>query len=169
MLKVKIQILEGCSTGTVDEPTYATPGSSGFDIICQKFLKHYRGEVIVEDLELNNEEGSFMLFPGNRVLIGTGYRMDIPEGYELQIRSRSSSFKHGIIVLNQPGTIDSDYRGEIGVILYNSGTMPQELKLGNAYAQGVFCPVVQAQFIPVKELNTTARGEGGFGSTGKLD
>jgi len=99
--------------------------------------------------------------------VATGLAMAIPEGYEIQIRPRSGlALKHGITVPNTPGTIDSDYRGELKVILINHGLEPYEIRRGDRIAQAVLSPVVQASWLEVHELDETMRGEGGFGSTG---
>ncbi len=109
-----------------------------------------------------------VLKKGERKLIGTGLAFEIEKGYEVQIRPRSGlAYKHGITVLNTPGTIDSDYRGEIKVLLINLGESDFEIKKGERIAQAVVAPVVQALFEEVDELGDTKRGEGGFGSTGK--
>lgn len=109
-----------------------------------------------------------VLAPGQRTLIPTGLRMEIPVGYELQIRPRSGlALKHGITVLNTPGTIDADYRGEVGVILMNHSQESFVVTPGMRIAQGVLSPVTHAQFIRVQEpLEETQRGKGGFGHTG---
>jgi dUTP pyrophosphatase len=105
--------------------------------------------------------------PGAAALIPTGVRLAIPQGYEIQVRPRSGlALKHSITVLNSPGTIDSDYRGEIGVILINHGKNPFIVTPGMRIAQMVLAPVVKAQFLEVASLATTTRGEGGFGHTG---
>jgi len=108
-----------------------------------------------------------LLNPGKRVLIPTGIKMEIPKGFEVQVRPRSGlAVKNGISVVNTPGTIDSDYRGEIKVILVNLGEEPFEILPKMRIAQAVLAPVIQAEFSVVKELCTTSRGEGGFGHTG---
>ena len=108
------------------------------------------------------------LWPNERKVIPTGLRMAIPDGYELQIRSRSGlSLKHGIVVAHAPGTIDAGYRGEIGVILQNLGEGPFLIEPGDRIAQCVLAPVIMAEFVQVDLLGSTARGEGGFGSTGQ--
>jgi dUTP pyrophosphatase len=108
-----------------------------------------------------------VIAPGTSALIPTGIRMALPEGFEIQIRPRSGlALKHGITVLNSPGTIDSDYRGEIGVILINHGKEPFVVAPGMRIAQMVLAPVVRATFCETTALATTARGEGGFGHTG---
>ncbi len=108
-----------------------------------------------------------ILEPGESALIPTGIRMEIPEGFEVQVRPRSGlALKHQITVLNTPGTIDADYRGEIAVILINHGRQPFRITRGMRIAQIVLASVCQARFIPQEELSLTARGEGGFGHTG---
>lgn len=134
-----------CEAG-VNVPGYQTPGASGFD------------------LEASHET---TIEPGSWTLVKTGIRVAVPYGFELQVRSRSGlAAKHGIQVLNSPGTVDADYRGGIGVILFNHGKAPFGIKPGDRIAQAVICPVVQAQFKEVQDLDATSRGEGGFGSTG---
>ncbi len=134
----------------VQLPEYKTEGSSGFDL---------------RSLE------EFNLIPGNRQLVSTGLYVEIPQGYEIQIRSRSGlAFKEGLIVGNQPGTVDSDYRGELKVNLVNIGRVNRYINKGDRIAQAVLCPIVQAEFEEVsslKDLEDSTRGEGGFGSTGK--
>ena len=135
---------------TIALPSYETAGSAGADL---RANFPTRGEVVLE--------------PGERVLVPTGLRVGIPEGYEIQIRPRSGlALKHGITVPNTPGTIDSDYRGELKVILINHGTEPFAIARGDRIAQLVLAPVVQARWDEVEDLDETARGAGGFGSTG---
>lgn len=111
---------------------------------------------------------SIVLKPGERRLIPTGLKIALPDGYEAQIRPRSGlALKHGITCLNSPGTIDADYRGEIGVILINLGQEPFEIKPGERIAQMVVAPYSRVDWHEVSELPATDRGEGGFGSTGK--
>lgn len=108
-----------------------------------------------------------LLMPLERKLIPTGLRFSIPKGYEIQVRPRSGlALKHGITVLNTPGTIDSDYRGELGIILINLSSEPFTVEPGMRIAQLILAPVIQASFKPSKTLETTARGAGGFGHTG---
>jgi len=127
-------------------PAYATDGAAGMDVVA------------AEDLTLA---------PGKRHAVATGIAMAIPAGYEVQIRPRSGlALKHGITCLNTPGTIDSDYRGEIKVILANLGSEPFEIRRGNRIAQLVPAPVQRATLTEVDSLDETARGAGGFGSTG---
>jgi dUTP pyrophosphatase len=129
-------------------PEYETPGAAGFDLC-------YAGEE------------SHTIYPYDRILVPTGLAFAIPEGYEMQIRPRSGlAFKFGLTVLNAPGTIDSDYRGEVKIILQNQSDREFEIEPGMRVAQGVLCEVPSAQFIEVEELPDTDRGAGGFGSTG---
>lgn len=109
----------------------------------------------------------FVLEPGKRALIPTGLQMALPRGYEAQIRPRSGlAFRQGITMLNTPGTIDADYRGEVKVLAINHGTDPFTINHGDRIAQMVIAPVEQAQVVQAEELPETRRGEGGFGSTG---
>jgi dUTP diphosphatase len=108
-----------------------------------------------------------MLAPGKHAMVPTGLAVALPRGFEAQVRPRSGlAAKHGVTVLNSPGTIDADYRGEINVILINHGEAPFVIRRGERIAQMVIAPVVQAQIIPVATLSSTDRGSGGFGSTG---
>ncbi|MGR3313780.1 dUTP diphosphatase [Roseovarius indicus] len=120
------------------------------------------------DLRANLPDRGFVeLAPGARDLVPTGLRLAIPEGYEVQIRPRSGlALKHGVTLPNSPGTIDSDYRGPLGVIVMNAGQEPFRIEHGMRIAQMVVAPVVQAEFELAESLDDTARGEGGFGSTG---
>lgn len=106
--------------------------------------------------------------PGKTALVPTGFNVAIPAGYEVQVRSRSGlAAKHGVIVLNAPGTIDADYRGEIKGIMLNAGAEPFTIQRGDRIAQAVVAPVIQGRWVEVDQLSPTARGEGGFGSTGQ--
>jgi dUTP pyrophosphatase len=128
-------------------PSYASDGAAGLDVVS------------AEDA---------MLPPGGRRAVATGFALAIPEGFEVQVRPRSGlALKHGITCLNTPGTIDSDYRGEVKVILANLGSEPFEVRRGERIAQLVPAPVLRAGFREVAELDDTARGAGGFGSTGR--
>lgn len=120
------------------------------------------------DLAAAVDDGEPMVLqPGARGLVPTGLVLQIPEGYEAQVRPRSGlALRHGVTVLNSPGTIDADYRGEVMVLLINLGSEPVEIERGERIAQLVIAPIVQAKLVRVKEVNTTARGAGGFGSTG---
>jgi dUTP diphosphatase len=107
------------------------------------------------------------LLPGARALIPTGFALELPHGYEAQIRPRSGlALKHGVTLLNSPGTIDSDYRGELMVILVNHGMEPFVVRRGDRIAQLVIAPVTRVEIATVDKLGATARGQGGFGSTG---
>jgi dUTP pyrophosphatase len=109
-----------------------------------------------------------VLAPARHALVPTGLAIALPEGFEAQVRPRSGlAAKHGVTVLNSPGTIDADYRGEIQVILINHGTEPLTIRRGERIAQMVIAPVVQAALVPVTSLDETDRGSGGFGSTGR--
>jgi dUTP pyrophosphatase len=134
-------------------PRYATKGSAGADL-CANFPPDIR-------------ERALTLAPGERALIPTGLHMAIPEGYEVQIRPRSGmALKHGVGLVNAPGTVDSDYRGPVGVILVNHGDDPFDVTHGLRIAQMVVAPVVLPSFELVDDLDETPRGQGGFGSTG---
>lgn len=159
-MKVKVEKKDG----TVVLPTHATPLSAGVDLVANSFIKKYSqiGEVNVEDKE------SVYLQKGDRVLVGTGLKIELPIGYELQIRSRSgNALKKGLVVLNQPGTIDADYRGEIGVILYNASHTDINIYLGDKIAQGVLAKHEVIDWEVVDALEKTIRNEGGYGSTDK--
>ncbi|MBM3262056.1 MAG: dUTP diphosphatase [candidate division Zixibacteria bacterium] len=108
------------------------------------------------------------LVPGTATLVGTGYALAVPPGYEAQIRPRSGlALRHQIGILNSPGTIDSDYRGEIRVILFNFGQQPYTIQDGDRIAQLVLCPVPRIRLVPVERLDETDRGGGGYGHTGR--
>ena len=143
MIEIKV-----VNTGLQPLPAYATPDSAGMDLRA-------------------NVDGPVELQPLQRRLIPTGLRIALPTGYEAQIRPRSGlALKHGITVLNSPGTIDSDYRGEVGVLLCNLSDTPFTVNPGERIAQMVVARYEQAVFVPVDTLDTTARGEGGYGHTG---
>lgn len=113
-------------------------------------------------------DSKITLAPGSRALVPTGLAMALPAGFEAQVRPRSGlAAKHGVTVLNTPGTIDADYRGEVKVILINLGEEPFEISRGDRIAQMVIAPVLQADIVEVEDLSETARGAGGFGSTGR--
>lgn len=133
-------------------PAYQTADAAGADL-CANFPIEARDGVILQ--------------PGERVLIPTGLRMEIAPGFEVQIRPRSGlALKHGVTLVNAPGTIDADYRGPVGVILINLGADPFHVAHGDRVAQMVMAPVVQASFELAVDLGETERGVGGFGSTG---
>lgn len=114
------------------------------------------------------DQGAVTLGAGARALIPTGLRLEIPQGYEVQLRPRSGlALKHGLTLPNSPGTIDADYRGPLGVILMNAGAEAFTVRHGERIAQMIVAPVVQAQFELADSLGSTARGAGGFGSTGR--
>ena len=114
------------------------------------------------------EGAPIILAPGKYALVPTGLSIALPPGYEAQVRPRSGlAAKHGVTVLNAPGTVDADYRGEIGVPLINHSDVPFTVRRGERIAQMVIASVVQAELVPVATLSTTARGSGGFGSTGR--
>ena len=114
------------------------------------------------------EDAPLTLAPGQYALVPTGLTIALPPGYEAQVRPRSGlAAKHGVTVLNSPGTIDADYRGEIGVLLINHGAAPFAIRRGERIAQMVIAAVVQAELVPVISLSATDRGSGGFGSTGR--
>ena len=132
-------------------PAYETTGSAGMDLRA----------AVAEDAPLT-------LPPGARVLVPTGLKIALEPGYEAQVRPRSGlALKYGITCLNAPGTIDSDYRGEVGVILINHGDLPFEIRRGERIAQMVVARHEQAVILEVETLDDTARGGGGFGSTGR--
>jgi len=142
-MKVKVK-----NESNNDLPKYETKGSAGMDV-----RAHVDDKVVIE--------------PGERVLIKTGLKLNIPEGMELQVRPRSGlAYKYGITVLNAPGTIDSDYTGDCGVILINHGTSSFVIEPGDRIAQFVFSKYERVEFEEVEELDDTERNEGGFGSTG---
>ena len=130
-------------------PVYKTPGSSGMDL-----MAYTKNKITID--------------PGKTAIIPTGIAVAIPKNYEIQIRPRSGlAAKKAISVLNTPGTIDADYRGEIKTILINLSKKSFVVKLGDRIAQMIVCPVAKGKLIEVKNLSTTIRGKGGFGSTGK--
>jgi dUTP pyrophosphatase len=144
-IPVKVKKLQNFQGGL---PTYGSQHASGFDLQAQ--LK-----------------ASVVLKPGQRLMVPTGLAFEIPPGFEIQIRPRSGwAAKKGVTVVNSPGTVDADYRGEVQVALINLGSEPLEIMDQDRIAQAVLCPVVQATFIEVQTLEDTARGASGFGSTG---
>lgn len=148
MTKIKLKVMK-LSHYKGELPAYQSSLASGFDVRAQL-------------------ENPVMLKPGERVLLPTGLSFEIPPGFEIQARPRSGlAAKHGISIVNTPGTIDADYRGEVKIILINMGLETFEIKDQERIAQLVLAPVVQAQFEMVGELSETQRGAGGFGSTGR--
>ncbi|WP_300060823.1 dUTP diphosphatase [uncultured Roseobacter sp.] len=135
---------------TMDLPAYQTVGAAGADV------------------RANLPGGEVIIQTGARALIPTGLRMEIPEGYEVQVRPRSGlALHHGLMLVNSPGTIDSDYRGPLGIIVLNAGESPFKVTHGMRIAQLVVAPVVRARFRVVGQLSDTDRNTGGFGSTGR--
>lgn len=129
-------------------PAYATADSAGADLLAAI-------------------DADIIIHPGERLIVPTGIKIALPSGYEAQIRPRSGlAIKNGLTCLNSPGTIDADYRGEVGVILINHSTEPFTIERGMRVAQMVIAPALQAQWSEVEDLEQTARGAGGFGSTG---
>jgi dUTP pyrophosphatase len=114
------------------------------------------------------EDAPMVLAPGKHAMVPTGLTIALPQGFEAQVRPRSGlAAKHGVTVLNSPGTVDADYRGEINVLLINHGDQPFPIRRGERIAQMVIAPVTQVELVPVTSLTTTDRGSGGFGSTGR--
>ncbi len=150
MSTVKIKKLENFDQ-SLQLPKYETKDAAGADLrAC-----------------LDNKD-TMVIQPGERVLVPTGLAFEIEPGFEVQVRPRSGlSLKTHLLVVNSPGTIDADYRGEVKIILGNFGTSPEVIKHGDRVAQMVLAPITQAEFITTDVLTDTARGEGGFGSTGK--
>ncbi len=131
-------------------PAYATAGAAGFDLRAA-----------------TPGDGPLTLVPGERALVPTGFACAVPHGYEMQIRPRSGlAVKHGISVVNSPGTVDSDYRGPLMVCLINFGNEPFTIRRGDRIAQAVIAPAPQLTLVEVDDLDSTIRGESGFGSTG---
>ncbi|MBV8748981.1 MAG: dUTP diphosphatase [Candidatus Eremiobacteraeota bacterium] len=130
-------------------PAYMSAGAAGADVVA----------AVADEL---------VLAPGERALVPTGFALEVPEGFEVQVRPRSGlALKHGVTLVNSPGTIDSDYRGPVGVILVNLSSEPFVVRRGERIAQLIVAPVVQAAFREVAALGVSARGDGGFGSTGR--
>jgi dUTP pyrophosphatase len=151
MTDVTVQVLPLPHFAGLELPAYETAGSAGMDV-----------RAAVPDRE------PMVLAPGQRAMVPTGISVAIPEGYEIQVRPRSGlAAKHGLTCLNTPGTIDSDYRGEIKVILINLGAEPFTIQRGERIAQLVLAPVTRLAWSQVEALRETARGAGGFGSTGR--
>jgi dUTP pyrophosphatase len=143
---VKVKRLSPLSINPL--PCYMTSHAAGMDLYAE----------LADDL---------ILEPGSRVLVPTGIAIELPDGFEAQVRPRSGlALRHGISLVNSPGTIDSDYRGEIGVIVINHGTEPFALRCGERIAQLVFAAFARASLVEVAELGETVRGGGGFGHTG---
>ncbi|ARO13626.1 Deoxyuridine 5'-triphosphate nucleotidohydrolase [Ketogulonicigenium robustum] len=149
---IKFRRLDGYDA-TIALPSYQTAGAAGADVRAN----------FVADLR----DGGLTLAPLARAVIPTGLGIEIPDGFEVQVRMRSGlALKHGLTLPNAPGTIDSDYRGHLGVIVMNAGDQPVTIAHGDRIAQLIVAPVVQAEFVEVEDLSETARGAGGYGSTG---
>lgn len=151
-MSLRVHVARQDSADGLPLPSYATPGSAGMDLFAA----------------LDSSE-PIVLAPGVRALIPTGIRLQIPRGFEGQIRARSGlALRNGIALVNAPGTIDSDYRGEVRVLLINLGDDPFSIRRGDRIAQIVIAPIARAELVvvPMDELGVTPRGSGGFGSTG---
>jgi dUTP pyrophosphatase len=147
-MAVQVKVVRVGSRGpALDLPRYMTPGAAGLDLCADEALT---------------------LAPGERRLVPTGLALEIPPGFEGQVRPRSGlALRHGVGMANAPGTVDSDYRGEVGVILVNWGSAPVPIARGDRIAQLVVSPVARADLVLVEALAKTERGGGGFGSTGQ--
>lgn len=147
-MKIRISYVNE-NNKVIPPPSYATPGSAGLDLFAA------------------NEE-NIIVKPNQTCLVPTGIRIELPDGYEAQVRPRSGlAINYGIGILNSPGTIDSDYRGEIKVILHNFGNKDFEIKRGDRIAQMVICKYEKVELEIVEDINVTNRGSGGFGHTGR--
>ena len=143
---MKVKVLRLPHGADLPLPAYATDGAAGMDLLAAAAL---------------------VIPPGGRALVPTGLCVALPPGWEMQVRPRSGlALKHGVTVLNAPGTVDEDYRGEVGVILLNAGDAPFAVARGDRVAQAVFAPVARVAWEEAESLDGTARGAGGFGSTG---
>ena len=148
---VKIDIVQLPHAEGLALPAYQSAHAAGLDLLA----------AVPEDAPM-------MLAPGKHAMIPTGLTIALPQGFEAQVRPRSGlAAKHGITVLNSPGTIDADYRGEINVLLINHGDQPFAIRRGERIAQMVIAQVAQVELVPVASLSATDRGSGGFGSTGR--
>jgi dUTP pyrophosphatase len=148
MSSLRVQVQRLRNSDGLELPTYATPASAGMDLLAAT-------------------DGPMSILPGERAMVATGVAIALPTSYEAQVRPRSGlALKHGVTVLNAPGTIDADYRGEIGVILINHGNENFTIERGMRIAQIVFAKVHTADWEEVAELPESVRAEGGFGSTG---
>lgn len=153
MVIVRVMREDGADP-TVALPEYATAGAAGADLRA--------------NLALVDRGAGLVLAPMARRLVPVGLRFEIPQGYEMQIRPRSGlALRHGLTLVNTPGTIDADYRGPVGVLMINLGADPVVIAHGERIAQAIVAPVVRARFDAVQTLGETVRGAGGFGSTGR--
>jgi len=147
-MTIPVQVTRLAHAAGLPLPAYATSGAAGMDLLAAI-------------------AAPMVIVPGQRVLVPTGLTIALPPGYELQVRPRSGlALKNGIVLPNSPGTIDEDYRGEVQVIVMNAGTEPFTVERGMRIAQAVLAPVVRVSWREVEALDETARGTGGFGSTG---
>ena len=150
MSAVKVEVCQLPHAEGLALPAYQSADAAGLDLLA----------AVPADTPL-------ILAPGKHAMVPTGLTIALPSGFEAQVRPRSGlAAKHGVTVLNSPGTVDADYRGEINVLLINHGEAPFPIRRGERIAQMVIAPVVQAELIPVSALSSTDRGSGGFGSTG---
>jgi dUTP pyrophosphatase len=151
MSAVKVEILQLPHGAGLTLPAYQTAHAAGLDLLAAV-----------------PEGAPVVLEPARSMMVPTGLSIALPEGFEAQVRPRSGlAAKHGVTVLNAPGTIDADYRGEVAVLLVNHGSAPFTIRRGERIAQMVIAPVSRAVLVPVSALSSTERGAGGFGSTGR--
>ncbi len=149
LFPVEVRILRLSHGADIELPSYATDGAAGADVRCA-------------------EEGPLTIEPGQRAAVATGLIFEIPHGWEIQVRPRSGlAWKQGLTVVNAPGTIDSDYRGEVKILMVNLGSDAVTVERGDRVAQLILSPVHRAAFSEVEALSETGRAEGGFGSTGR--
>jgi dUTP pyrophosphatase len=149
--RVTVAVVRLAHAAGLPLPAYQSDGAAGLDLVAALDVQH-----------------PLTLAPGARALVPTGLIIELPQGYEAQVRPRSGlALNHGVTVLNSPGTIDADYRGEVRVILANLGQAPFEIRRGERIAQLVVSPVTHAALVEVSEVSNTLRGDEGFGSTGK--
>jgi len=148
--RIRVRIMQLGHALNLPLPAYQSKGAAGLDLVAAIDTQH-----------------PITLAPGARAFVPTGLVLELPAGYEAQVRPRSGlALNYGITILNSPGTIDSDYRGEVSVVLANLGYAPYEIRRGDRVAQLVIAPVVRADLVEVSKVSNTARGGGGFGSTG---
>jgi len=151
MSAVKVEVLQLPHGAGLPLPAYQTAHAAGLDLLA----------AVAEDAPV-------VLEPGRYAMVPTGLSIALPDGFEAQVRPRSGlAAKHGVTVLNAPGTIDADYRGEVAVLLINHGSGPFTIRRSERIAQLIIAPVAQAELVPVNVLSSTERGAGGFGSTGR--
>ena len=151
MSAVKVEVLQLPHGAGLPLPAYQTAHAAGLDLLA----------AVAEDAPV-------VLEPGRYAMVPTGLSIALPDGFEAQVRPRSGlAAKHGVTVLNAPGTIDADYRGEVAVLLINHGSAPFTIRRSERIAQLIIAPVARAELVPVDVLSSTERGAGGFGSTGR--